>query len=218
MMMARGCAARRAAASTPRTRERGRVIAQDRRRDGVMRTSHDRTHADRGRGARPGRDAGRGPCGRCSSSRPEARRSSTRAAFTPSTPRARCKTRAMCTRDAVRPSTSGSYRRVRSRRRRPEDVGPFFDPGNDKPYRHPQFYSAPRGVRVFDGRAAVAVHGRLLVTTRRRRAGRAHEDALVQYLLRLGDDRLVLGHGFRSGAATRRSSKRISHSPTSHWI
>ncbi len=30
----------------------------------------------------------------------------------------------------------------------PEDVGPFFDPGNDKPYRHPQFYTAPRGVRV----------------------------------------------------------------------
>ena len=30
----------------------------------------------------------------------------------------------------------------------PEDVGPFFDPGNDKPYRHPQFYSSPRGVRV----------------------------------------------------------------------
>jgi ring-1,2-phenylacetyl-CoA epoxidase subunit PaaB len=31
----------------------------------------------------------------------------------------------------------------------PEDVGPFFDPANDKPYRHPQFYRAPRGVRVF---------------------------------------------------------------------
>jgi ring-1,2-phenylacetyl-CoA epoxidase subunit PaaB len=31
----------------------------------------------------------------------------------------------------------------------PEDMGPFFDPGNDKPYRHPQFYKAPRGVRVF---------------------------------------------------------------------
>jgi ring-1,2-phenylacetyl-CoA epoxidase subunit PaaB len=31
----------------------------------------------------------------------------------------------------------------------PEDVGPFFDPANDKPYRHPQFYTAPRGVRVF---------------------------------------------------------------------
>ena len=31
----------------------------------------------------------------------------------------------------------------------PEDVGPFFDPGNDKPYRHPQFYKVPRGVRVF---------------------------------------------------------------------
>jgi len=30
----------------------------------------------------------------------------------------------------------------------PEDVGPFFDPGNDKPYRHPQFYVSPRGVRV----------------------------------------------------------------------
>jgi ring-1,2-phenylacetyl-CoA epoxidase subunit PaaB len=31
----------------------------------------------------------------------------------------------------------------------PDDMGPFFDPGNDKPYRHPQFYKAPRGVRVF---------------------------------------------------------------------
>jgi ring-1,2-phenylacetyl-CoA epoxidase subunit PaaB len=31
----------------------------------------------------------------------------------------------------------------------PEDMGPFFDPGNDKPYRHPQFYKAPRGVRMF---------------------------------------------------------------------
>lgn len=31
----------------------------------------------------------------------------------------------------------------------PEDVGPFFDPGDDKPYRHPQFYKAPRGVRMF---------------------------------------------------------------------
>ena len=31
----------------------------------------------------------------------------------------------------------------------PEDVGPFFDPANDKAYRHPQFYKTPRGVRVF---------------------------------------------------------------------
>ena len=30
----------------------------------------------------------------------------------------------------------------------PEDMGPFFDPGNDKPYRHPQFYKVPRGVKV----------------------------------------------------------------------
>lgn len=29
----------------------------------------------------------------------------------------------------------------------PEDMGPFFDPGNDKPYRHPQFYSVPRAVK-----------------------------------------------------------------------
>ncbi len=29
----------------------------------------------------------------------------------------------------------------------PEDMGPFFDPANDKPYRHPQFYSVPRGVK-----------------------------------------------------------------------
>ncbi len=31
----------------------------------------------------------------------------------------------------------------------PSDAGPFFDPANDKPYRHPQFYIAPRGVRIF---------------------------------------------------------------------
>ena len=30
----------------------------------------------------------------------------------------------------------------------PEDVGPFFDPADDKPYRHPQFYKVPRGVRM----------------------------------------------------------------------
>jgi ring-1,2-phenylacetyl-CoA epoxidase subunit PaaB len=30
----------------------------------------------------------------------------------------------------------------------PEDRGPFFDPADDKPYRHPQFYKTPRGVRV----------------------------------------------------------------------
>jgi ring-1,2-phenylacetyl-CoA epoxidase subunit PaaB len=29
----------------------------------------------------------------------------------------------------------------------PEDMGPFFDPGNDKAYRHPQFYKVPLGVR-----------------------------------------------------------------------
>ncbi len=31
----------------------------------------------------------------------------------------------------------------------PEDVGPFFDPANDKAYRHPQFYKVPKGVKVF---------------------------------------------------------------------
>jgi ring-1,2-phenylacetyl-CoA epoxidase subunit PaaB len=30
----------------------------------------------------------------------------------------------------------------------PDDMGPFFDPGNDKPYRHPQFYKVPRGVKM----------------------------------------------------------------------
>ena len=29
----------------------------------------------------------------------------------------------------------------------PGDAGPLFDPGNDKAYRHPQFYKVPRGVR-----------------------------------------------------------------------
>jgi len=27
----------------------------------------------------------------------------------------------------------------------PSDSGPFFDPGNDKAYRHPKFYSVPKG-------------------------------------------------------------------------
>jgi ring-1,2-phenylacetyl-CoA epoxidase subunit PaaB len=31
----------------------------------------------------------------------------------------------------------------------PEDEGPFFDPGNDKVYRHPQFYKVPHGIKVF---------------------------------------------------------------------
>ena len=30
----------------------------------------------------------------------------------------------------------------------PEDRGPFFDPGNDKPYRHPQFYKVPRAMKA----------------------------------------------------------------------
>lgn len=29
----------------------------------------------------------------------------------------------------------------------PGDVEPFFEPGNDKPYRHPHFYKVPRGVK-----------------------------------------------------------------------
>ncbi len=31
----------------------------------------------------------------------------------------------------------------------PSDVGSFFDPAEDKVYRHPQFYTVPRGVKVF---------------------------------------------------------------------
>jgi ring-1,2-phenylacetyl-CoA epoxidase subunit PaaB len=29
----------------------------------------------------------------------------------------------------------------------PGDVEPFFEPGNEKPYRHPHFYKVPRGVK-----------------------------------------------------------------------
>ena len=29
----------------------------------------------------------------------------------------------------------------------PEEVGSFFDPANDKVYRHPTFYSVPEGVK-----------------------------------------------------------------------
>jgi len=30
----------------------------------------------------------------------------------------------------------------------PDDAGPFFDPADDKAYRHPQFYKIPRAVRL----------------------------------------------------------------------
>ena len=30
---------------------------------------------------------------------------------------------------------------------KPEDAGPFFDPADDKVYRHPQFYSVPRAAK-----------------------------------------------------------------------
>lgn len=29
----------------------------------------------------------------------------------------------------------------------PEDEGPFFEPANDKIYRHPQFYNVPRAIK-----------------------------------------------------------------------
>jgi ring-1,2-phenylacetyl-CoA epoxidase subunit PaaB len=29
----------------------------------------------------------------------------------------------------------------------PEDQGSFFEPNNDKPYRHPTFYTVPEGVK-----------------------------------------------------------------------
>ena len=29
----------------------------------------------------------------------------------------------------------------------PEDLGPFFEPANDKVYRHPTFYNIPEGVK-----------------------------------------------------------------------
>lgn len=29
----------------------------------------------------------------------------------------------------------------------PDDNGPFFDPADDKPYRHPSFYKVPHGVK-----------------------------------------------------------------------
>ena len=29
----------------------------------------------------------------------------------------------------------------------PEDIGPFFEPSNDKVYRHPTFYQIPEGVK-----------------------------------------------------------------------
>src|SRR5438093_13409494 len=29
----------------------------------------------------------------------------------------------------------------------PEDVGPFFDPANDKVYRNPNFYKIPAGIK-----------------------------------------------------------------------
>ncbi|MDE3180085.1 MAG: 1,2-phenylacetyl-CoA epoxidase subunit B [Acidobacteriota bacterium] len=31
---------------------------------------------------------------------------------------------------------------------KPDERGPFFDPADDKVYRHPQFYKVPRGVKT----------------------------------------------------------------------
>ena len=33
--------------------------------------------------------------------------------------------------------------------RRANEAGPFFDPGAEKVYRHPQFYKIPRGLKGF---------------------------------------------------------------------
>jgi len=30
----------------------------------------------------------------------------------------------------------------------PEDMGPFFDPANDKIYRNPNFYKTPEGIKM----------------------------------------------------------------------
>jgi ring-1,2-phenylacetyl-CoA epoxidase subunit PaaB len=30
----------------------------------------------------------------------------------------------------------------------PEDMGPFFDPANDKAYRNPNFYKTPDGIKM----------------------------------------------------------------------
>jgi ring-1,2-phenylacetyl-CoA epoxidase subunit PaaB len=30
----------------------------------------------------------------------------------------------------------------------PEDMGPFFDPANDKVYRNPNFYKTPEGIKM----------------------------------------------------------------------
>ncbi|MFP4369762.1 MAG: 1,2-phenylacetyl-CoA epoxidase subunit PaaB [Candidatus Kapaibacterium sp.] len=30
----------------------------------------------------------------------------------------------------------------------PDESGPFFDPADDKPYRHPLFYKIPKGVNI----------------------------------------------------------------------
>ncbi len=32
----------------------------------------------------------------------------------------------------------------------PADAGPFFDPANDKVYRHPNFYKTPEGIKQID--------------------------------------------------------------------
>ena len=76
----------------------------------------------------------------------------------------------------------------------------FFDPMEDKVYRHPTFYELPesRGPHV-NAHAA-----RQLASTTSSHA------APVQYLLRLGDTCLIHASAWPNGAATRRSSRRTS--------
>ena len=72
----------------------------------------------------------------------------------------------------------------------PGDKGPLFEPANSKVYRHPTFYEIPESWAMM-----------------------ASADPQFEYLLRLGDNCLILGHRL-SECGTRRSWKRTSPSPT----
>jgi hypothetical protein len=104
----------------------------------------------------------------------------------------------------------------------PSDAGPLFDPGNDKAYRHPQFTRFRAGFEDCDHRKREAGDGKRErggngkpgdPSLRSGQAGNRDsadgwvagakpgtatsgvaENSFFEYLLRLADDRLVLGH------------------------
>ncbi len=59
----------------------------------------------------------------------------------------RSRTRVTCTRDGRKARASGWCRPAPISASQPDDAAMFFDPADDKTYRHPTFYVMPEGAK-----------------------------------------------------------------------